>query len=199
MAAQPPRRGRRDDDLRHPRPGGGDGRRRADRRHEGRRDRAGRRPRASSTRSRRRSSSWSSSARSTASAAPTCARTTSTSRCCRPTAATRSWSSASATSASRSRVELALAGGGTVWAQVTRAEAEQLELAAGPDHLGPPAHAKVFENGAPTEELQASDGASPDPWAVRTPSAASRSGGSGARPTPRARRDRGSGQPRRVR
>ena len=31
VAAPPPRRGPRDDDLRHPRPGGGDGRRRADR------------------------------------------------------------------------------------------------------------------------------------------------------------------------
>ena len=37
LAAPPPRRGPRDDDLRHPRPGGGDGRRRADRGHERRR------------------------------------------------------------------------------------------------------------------------------------------------------------------
>ena len=40
VAAPPPRRGPRDDDLRHPRPGGGDGRRRADRRRERRAGRA---------------------------------------------------------------------------------------------------------------------------------------------------------------
>ena len=44
VAAPPPRRGPRDDDLRHPRPGGGDGRRRADRGDERRARRAGRRP-----------------------------------------------------------------------------------------------------------------------------------------------------------
>ena len=43
VAAAPARRGRRDDGARHPRPGGGDGRRRPDRGHEPRRDRAGRR------------------------------------------------------------------------------------------------------------------------------------------------------------
>ena len=49
LAAPPARRGARDDDLRHPRPGGGDGRRRADRRDERRQGRAGRRRRATST------------------------------------------------------------------------------------------------------------------------------------------------------
>ena len=44
VAAPPARGGPRDDDLRHPRPGGGDGRRRADRGHERRRGRAGRQP-----------------------------------------------------------------------------------------------------------------------------------------------------------
>ena len=44
LAAPPPRRGPRDDDLRHPRPGGGDGGRRADHRHERRQGRAVRRP-----------------------------------------------------------------------------------------------------------------------------------------------------------
>ena len=55
VAAPPPRRGPRDDDLRHPRPGGGDGRRRADRGHErGRSSRPA--SRASSTSTRRPSS-----------------------------------------------------------------------------------------------------------------------------------------------
>ena len=44
VAAPTARRGPRDDDLRHPRSGGGDGRRRADRGHERRRGRAGRQP-----------------------------------------------------------------------------------------------------------------------------------------------------------
>ena len=43
VASPPPRRGARDDDLRHARPGGGDGRRGADRGHERRQGRAGRR------------------------------------------------------------------------------------------------------------------------------------------------------------
>jgi len=45
------------------------------------------------------------------------------------------------------RVELALTGGGTVWAQVTRSEAEQLELQPGQIVWARPRHAKVFENG----------------------------------------------------
>ena len=45
------------------------------------------------------------------------------------------------------RVELALTGGGTVWAQVTRSEAEQLELQQGQIVWARPRHAKVFENG----------------------------------------------------
>ena len=57
VAAPAPRRGPRDDDLRHPRSGGGDGRRRADRGHERGRGRAGRRARPTSTTTRRPSSS----------------------------------------------------------------------------------------------------------------------------------------------
>ena len=50
------------------------------------------------------------------------------------------------------RVELALTGGGSVWAQVTRAEAEQLELDARPDRLGPPApRARVRERRRPDD------------------------------------------------
>ena len=49
LASPPARRGPRDDDLRHPRPGGGDGRRRADRGHERGPRRAGRQPDATST------------------------------------------------------------------------------------------------------------------------------------------------------
>ena len=56
VAAAPARRDPRDDDLRHPRPGGGDGRRRADRRSSTRADRAGRDGRASSTSTRATSS-----------------------------------------------------------------------------------------------------------------------------------------------
>ncbi len=56
VAAPPPRRGPRDDDLRHPRPGGGDGRRRADRRHERGPRRAGGHARPTSTTTRRPSS-----------------------------------------------------------------------------------------------------------------------------------------------
>ena len=52
MAAPPPRRGPRDDDLRHARPGGGDGDRRADRRRQRRPDRAVRVARADLRRAR---------------------------------------------------------------------------------------------------------------------------------------------------
>jgi sulfate transport system ATP-binding protein len=45
------------------------------------------------------------------------------------------------------RVQLALTGGGSVWSQVTRAEAEELELVAGQIVWARPRHAKVFENG----------------------------------------------------
>lgn len=58
------------------------------------------------------------------------------------------------------RVELALTGGGSVWAQVTRAEAEQLELQPGQIVWARPRHAKVFENGsgAQTAELTLAQG-----------------------------------------
>ena len=46
------------------------------------------------------------------------------------------------------RVQLALAGGNSIWAQVTRSEAEELELAAGQIVWVRPRHAKVFENGS---------------------------------------------------
>jgi sulfate transport system ATP-binding protein len=52
------------------------------------------------------------------------------------------------------RVELELAGGSTVWAQVTRSEAEQLELEKGQIVYARPSRAKVFdENGPRTGEL----------------------------------------------
>jgi sulfate transport system ATP-binding protein len=52
------------------------------------------------------------------------------------------------------RVELELAGGGTIWAQVTRSEAEQLELQNGQIVYARPSRAKVFdENGPRTGEL----------------------------------------------
>ena len=45
------------------------------------------------------------------------------------------------------RVLLALTGGGSAWAQVTRAEAEEMELAEGQIVWARPRHARVFENG----------------------------------------------------
>ena len=57
------------------------------------------------------------------------------------------------------RVELSMASGDRAWAQVTRAEAEELELEQGQIIFARPNRAKVFENGsgpgtAPTDELQ---------------------------------------------
>lgn len=52
------------------------------------------------------------------------------------------------------RVELELAAGGTIWAQITRSEAEQLELEKGQIVYTRPSRAKVFdENGPRTGEL----------------------------------------------
>ena len=45
------------------------------------------------------------------------------------------------------RVQLALTGGSSIWAQVTRSEADELELVAGQIVWARPRHAKVFENG----------------------------------------------------
>ncbi len=45
------------------------------------------------------------------------------------------------------RVQLALTGGDSIWAQVTRSEAEELELVAGQIVWARPRHAKVFEGG----------------------------------------------------
>jgi sulfate transport system ATP-binding protein len=54
------------------------------------------------------------------------------------------------------RVELVLAEGENLWAQITQAEAEQLELEKGQIVYVRPSRAKVFDrNGRPTEELQA--------------------------------------------
>jgi sulfate transport system ATP-binding protein len=57
------------------------------------------------------------------------------------------------------RVELSMASGDRAWAQVTRAEAEDLELEQGQIIFARPSRTKVFENGkepdtAPTDELQ---------------------------------------------
>ncbi|MCB0877269.1 MAG: sulfate ABC transporter ATP-binding protein [Solirubrobacterales bacterium] len=55
------------------------------------------------------------------------------------------------------RVELSMASGDRAWAQVTRAEAEELELEQGQIIFARPSRAKVFEDGsstAPTDELQ---------------------------------------------
>jgi sulfate/thiosulfate transport system ATP-binding protein len=53
------------------------------------------------------------------------------------------------------RVELTLPAGGTIWAQVTRAEAEQLELEEGQIVYARPSRAKTFdENGPQTGELK---------------------------------------------
>ena len=57
------------------------------------------------------------------------------------------------------RVELSMANGDHAWAQVTRAQAEELELEEGQIIFARPSRAKVFENGdgpptAPTDELQ---------------------------------------------
>jgi sulfate/thiosulfate transport system ATP-binding protein len=57
------------------------------------------------------------------------------------------------------RVELSMASGDRAWAQVTRAEAEELELEQGQIIFARPSRTKVFENGrepdtAPTDELQ---------------------------------------------
>jgi len=57
------------------------------------------------------------------------------------------------------RVELSMASGDRAWAQVTRAEAEELELEQGQIIFARPNRARVFENGsepgtAPTDELQ---------------------------------------------
>jgi sulfate transport system ATP-binding protein len=45
------------------------------------------------------------------------------------------------------RVLLALTGGGSIWAQVTRTEADELELVKGQIVWARPRHAKVFQNG----------------------------------------------------
>ena len=57
------------------------------------------------------------------------------------------------------RVELSMASGDRAWAQVTRAEAEELELEQGQIIFARPSRTKVFETGrepdtAPTDELQ---------------------------------------------
>jgi len=57
------------------------------------------------------------------------------------------------------RVELSMASGDRAWAQVTRAEAEDLELEQGQIIFARPSRTKVFDNGkepdtAPTDELQ---------------------------------------------
>ena len=55
------------------------------------------------------------------------------------------------------RVELSMANGDHAWAQVTRAEAEDLELAQGQIIFARPSRARVFESDpatAPTDELQ---------------------------------------------
>jgi sulfate transport system ATP-binding protein len=57
------------------------------------------------------------------------------------------------------RVELSMASGDRAWAQVTRAEAENLELEQGQIIFARPSRTKVFQNGkepdtAPTDELQ---------------------------------------------
>ena len=57
------------------------------------------------------------------------------------------------------RVELTLADGDRAWAQVTRAEAEELELEQGQIIFARPSRSKVFESGErdatdPTNELQ---------------------------------------------
>ena len=145
MASPPPRRGPRDDDLRHPRPGGGDGGRRADRGHErgpGRADRAAQRPlRASEDRVRdglRR------------------ARSTGAERC---SSAPTTWSCSQVPAPEaeeamierivqlgfETRVELLLADGEEIWAQMTRDEAELTELAEGQIVYARPRRAKVFE------------------------------------------------------
>lgn len=46
------------------------------------------------------------------------------------------------------RVQLALTGGDSIWAQVTRTEADELELAAGQIVWARPRRARVFENGS---------------------------------------------------
>ena len=53
------------------------------------------------------------------------------------------------------RVELTLADGDTLWAQITRAEAQQLELAEGQIVYARPSRARVFDDsGSPsTAEL----------------------------------------------
>jgi sulfate transport system ATP-binding protein len=56
------------------------------------------------------------------------------------------------------RVELSMASGDRAWAQVTRAEADELELEQGQIIFARPSQSKVFESGDgstdPTNELQ---------------------------------------------
>ena len=102
LAAPPPRRGARDDHLRHPRPGGGDGGRRADRRPEPRRDRAGRHPARPLREAGERVRDALRRPRSRARRAAGSAHTTSRSCSSLPTAPPRRRSTGSSTSASRS-------------------------------------------------------------------------------------------------
>ena len=71
------------------------------------------------------------------------------------------------------RVELSMASGDRAWAQVTRAEAEELELEQGQIIFARPSRAKVFENGEDPERPLPTSSRSPEPGA--RPSRAGRS------------------------